>query len=153
MKAKRKRKEERLIWWDGQWWQKQEILSCLNVQTTVKTDGGPDTQSDVGKESRNERSIWGTMSSAQPWILSVSACFYFPQQLHSLLCLTACFIYGAFSLCSNNNAIRLHHVVRVTQRRLWGHLKSRVSSSISGCYVWQKAPIIVSAKPLIARWL
>lgn len=42
MKVKRKGKEELLIW-------AVKIRSCLSdgAETTVKTDGGPDTQSDI----------------------------------------------------------------------------------------------------------
>lgn len=101
MKVKLKGKEEPVIWWDGQWWQKLKIRSCPSdgAQTTGKTDGGPDTQSDIGQEYKK------VVSSAQSYyytntlfqLVSVSFGSYVAI-IYKLLCAAAWFICGTFSL-------------------------------------------------------
>lgn len=129
MKVKKKRKEEHRIWWDKLWWNK--TLSCLSdgAQTTVKTDGGPDT----GLENNVTKCGNETSCFLRRGVDNGSARFCFLQcsQSHNLLL-----------ICST---VEMETSLRP--------LKGRVNSSMLDTHVWQKAPAVVSAELLIVRWL
>lgn len=94
---------------------KLKILSCLGdgAQTTVKPDVGPDTQSGAGRggASGNNSTFLGSALD------NGAACFCFLLQSHKPSFTSVWDLSAALRLL-NNNAIRLNHVVRVTERCL-----------------------------------
>lgn len=94
-RTKAKKEQRRRFW--------SENLLCLSdsVQTTVKTDGGPDTHSDIGKDYKrvgNEScSFLCSVFDRLFQLVSISFSCYVAIT-YKLLCVTAWFICGSFSL-------------------------------------------------------
>lgn len=90
--AEMKGKEELLIL-------KTSKISCLSdgAQTTVKTDGGPDTQSDVGNEHKKVKKM-SFLSSVFDTPFHLVSFSSYVAIIYKRLCVTVWFICGIFSL-------------------------------------------------------